>query len=115
MVEVANIYNDIKEISDLGFQEKAWLTNSKSECSSYIEVMCRLFDDNDFDSFIEHDAKKYGFGENLITELTTLQKMLNNYKEKDSDDEIVKDPCWLTIVNQAKYVINLWNESGINI
>lgn len=78
MIEITNIYKDILEISDINFQKRAWLNQDESVCSSYVEVMCRLFDDNNFDSFVEQDAKKYGLAPKLISELKTLQEMLNN-------------------------------------
>jgi len=112
MIKITNIYNDILEISDISFQKRAWLDKNESDCSSYVEVMCRLFDDNNFDSFVEQDAKKYGLDPKLISELKTLQEMLNNYEEKLTDSEIIQDPNWMIIVNQAKKVINFWNNLG---
>jgi len=108
---VTNIYNDILEISDVKFQEKAWLQNNRDVCSSYTEVMCRLFDDNDFDLFLESGARKKGFDNILILELIKLRELLNSYVEKSNDSEIIIDPKWLAIVSQAKCVLALWNKS----
>ena len=46
---IKNIYSDILELSSLEKQKKYWLNNDPENASSYVEVMCRLFDDNDFD------------------------------------------------------------------
>lgn len=110
---IENIYNDILEISDIKFQEKAWLQNSENVCSSFTEVMCRLFDDNNFDLFVDVNAKIIGFDSTLISELEILRRLLNSYKEKNNDSDIIQDPKWLVIVAQAKVVIALWDKIGI--
>jgi hypothetical protein len=52
---VENIYNDILELSDVNIQRKLWLNeaNNTGLISSFTELMCRLFDDNNLDGFID--------------------------------------------------------------
>ena len=109
-VHIVNIYNDIKEISDIDYQRRAWCNNSKYECSSYIEIMCRLFDDDNFDMFIDNNAKDYGFDSSFIVLLNQLRNMLNNYIGKNSDIEIITDPKWIKIALHAKKIICLWDK-----
>lgn len=109
-VHIVNIYNDIKEISDIDYQKRAWCNNSKYECSYYIEIMCRLFDDDNFDMFIDNNAKDYGFDSSFIVLLNQLRNMLNNYIEKNSDIEIITDPKWIKIALHAKKIICLWDK-----
>ncbi len=108
-----NIYNDIIELSDLGLQRKLWLNenNDTGLISSYVEVMCRLFDDNGFDEFIDNTASKIGISNSAIFELNKLRNLLNNYNEKDSDKEIIGDPVWGKVVEQAKTVIREWDKT----
>jgi uncharacterized protein Smg (DUF494 family) len=114
---LTNIYLDLIELSDIKKQKKYWLNiNNKSEkISSYIELMCRLFDDNCFDNFIDVEAQKAGFSDRIIKELNQLRKLLNMYQEKASDEEIIKDKDWNKIVIQALSVIKLWNEESLSI
>ena len=71
--------------------------------------MCRLFDDNDFDNFIDIESKKSGMSYKLVNELKKLRELLNQYEEGDkTDKEIIEDPIWGLVVNQAKIVLDYW-------
>lgn len=107
-----NIYDDINELSSLSLQRQLWLNenNNTGLISSYVEVMCRLFDDNGVEGFIDVTASKIGMSNELISELNRLRILLKSYKEKGSDAEIINDPEWKKIVEQAKIVIEEWNK-----
>ena len=109
---IKNIHNDILEISDLELQKKLWLNqnNDTGLISSYTELMCRLFDDNDIESFINKEGIEQGLPEKIIIEIRLLIRLLNSYKEKQSDQEIIEDTEWHNIIEQAKMVLNVWNE-----
>lgn len=109
---IKNIYNDILEMSDLELQKKLWLNqnNDTGLISSYTELMCRLFDDNDIESFINKEAIEKGLPEKIIIEIRLLKRLLNSYNEKQSDQEILEDPEWHNIMEQAKMVLKVWNE-----
>ena len=106
-----NIYHKIIELSDSSLQRKLWLNqnNDTGLISSYVEVMCSLFDDFHFDDFVDKTAAEIGLSDDTILELNNLRELLNNYKEKESDEEIINDPEWEKIVEQAKIVIKKWN------
>ena len=110
-ITTGHIYNDILELSDLGLQRKLWLNenNDTGLISSYVEVMCRLFDDNRFDDFIDNRASTLGLSNSTIFELNKLRESLNNYHEKETDEEIIGDSKWAEVVEQAKKVIHEWN------
>lgn len=100
------------ELSDLNLQRKLWLNenNDTGLISSYTELMCSLFDDFNFDDFIDNRASKIGLSNSVIFELNKLRELLNNYTEKDLDEEIIDDPEWGNVVEQAKTVIRKWNK-----
>lgn len=104
-----NIFNKIVELSDVELQKKMWLNenNDTGKISSYIEVMCSLFDDNAFDDFVSTNRKEVP--SNVMLELRLLKDLLNSYNEKESDKDIINDEGWLKIVNQAKKVLKDWN------
>lgn len=109
---IENIYRMIVELSDLRLQRKLWLNekNDTGEISSYTELMCSLFDDFSFNDFIDNEVSKIGLSDSAIFELNKLKEMLDNYKEKESDEEIINDPEWKKIVEQARTVKNEWNK-----
>ena len=108
------IYYWIKEISDIKQQKMHWLNenNIDNGVSSYIEIMCSLFDDLKFDDFVENTAPALSFPVKLISLLRDFRDELKNYiAEDDNDDEaIIKDPNWQIVVKKAQNVIVAWDE-----
>jgi len=105
---IENTYRDIIELSDLNKQKKSWLGNDPNYVSSYVEIMCKLFDDNNFDIFID-ESEKLGLPYKLVNELKKLRELLNLYEEGNkTDKEIIEDPLWILIVIQAKIVLDNW-------
>ena len=64
--------------------------------------MCRLFDDNDMDSFIDNSQLNKRLSSKAILEFQLLRKFLNEYSEKNNDEEIINDIKWREIVQQGK-------------
>lgn len=106
------IYDAIYEISDLNLQKKLWLNqnNDTGLISSYTEAMCSLFDDFHFDEFVDDASSVKKFDFSTIYELNKLRDLLKKYDEKKSQEEIINDPEWRKVVDQAKVVIDKWNK-----
>jgi uncharacterized protein YjcR len=106
-----NIYEDLIELSDKEMQNYLWLSNNENKkiISSYTEVMSRLYDDNNFDHFIDKEIPKLTKNKNLIIQLKKLRGLLDSYEQKETDLEIYNDPKWSTIVEQANVVLKLWD------
>lgn len=108
------IYYWIKEASDIKQQKMHWLNedNIDGGVSSYVELMCSLFDDLKFDDFVENTVSTLGFSDELINSLHDFRDELRNYiAEDDNDDEaIIKDPNWQIVVKKAQNVIVVWNK-----
>lgn len=104
---IENIYRDLLELSDITLQKKLWLNqnNNTGLLSSYSELMCRLFDDNDIDSFIDNSQLNKSLSSKAILEFQLLGKFLNENSEKNNDEEIINDIKWREIVQQGKNVI----------
>ncbi|MPL73358.1 hypothetical protein SDC9_19157 [bioreactor metagenome] len=112
-LETEHIYDKIVEISDIQLQRKLWLNqnNDLGLISSFVELMCSLFDDFHFDDFIDKTASEIGLSNSIIVELNKLRSYLNNYDEKKySDEEIINDSEWLKVVEQAKEVLKIWKK-----
>jgi hypothetical protein len=68
-----------------------------------------------FDDFIK-EWEKENLDKKVLKELISFRDKLNEYDKKIPkgygewhDDQILKDPEWLNVVNQAKKVIVEWN------
>lgn len=108
---IENIYRMVVQLANISLQRKLWLNeyNDTGLISSFNELMSSLFDDFGFDDFIDNRAAKIGLSNSLIIELNKLRELLNNYVEKESDEEIINDPEWKKNIEQAKIVIKEWN------
>lgn len=108
---IENIYGMVVQLANLSLQRKLWLNenNDTGLISSFYELMSSLFDDFCFDDFVDNEAAKIGLSSSLIIELKKLRELLNSYVEKESDEEIINDPEWKIIVEQAKIVIKEWD------
>ncbi|MBC7425381.1 MAG: hypothetical protein H7321_02500 [Bacteroidia bacterium] len=108
---IDNIYNKIAELADLNLQRKLWLNeeNNTGFISSYVELICSLFDDFNFADFIDITAPKIDLSNTFFSELNKLRDLLNKYHEKESDLEIINDPEWRKIVEQANIVLKMWH------
>jgi Rod binding domain-containing protein len=103
---VKAIKEELEEMADKELQERLWISGDSYEISSYVELMCRLFDDKRFPEFIAK-GKSIGLTETIIDKLSKLEEALDGYKEKKTDIEIINDPKWDVIRNMAKEVLIL--------
>ena len=106
-----NIYNSIKNISDIERQKVLWLGKDPNSAASFNEDINTLYDTFCFadDLWKDEHISKFYFKNVLLNQLRVLKNMVDNYNEKSTDEEILNDPDWLKIVNQAKKIIELWN------
>lgn len=109
-----NIYEDIVEISCKSLQTEIWLGKNPNRCSSFTEVMCRLFDDNNFIDFLNHSVYELDFSVEIIYLLKALFDKLENYSELATDEEIINDPNWEEIGNIASEIVALWDKEKYN-
>lgn len=93
------VFNEIYE-NILGLSNKARLYNlwfvGTNGISSYVELMCTLFDDFAFDEFVDNEIKQIG----ISTQYDESNKMQR---------DIINDPKWEMIMMQAKLVITFWD------
>ena len=108
-----NIYHEIAELSDSEMQRRLWLGKDSKYISSYDELLCSLFDDFNFDLFIDNELPKIeGLTPSFIQSIRKLREMFNEYDRKNlNDEQIIEDPEWLKVVEQAKMVEKQWNEN----
>lgn len=114
-----NIYRMILDYSDLEMQKRIWLGKDSKFESSYDEDISLLFDSFEFEDFIK-EWKIEKQNHELLGELIVFRNKLSLYNDKvlsisdRSDEDILNDPDWLVIVNQAKVVIEKWEALNMN-
>lgn len=107
---LVNLFDIIYELSDIQLQQDSW-TGKSSRVSSFEELIASLYDDNQFESFINHDfwsdcSSKL---KELNCELRELNSLLDSYNVPLGEiDEIFSDPAWLEIVSKATRIKKLW-------
>jgi hypothetical protein len=105
-VWIHNVIESLKEIASAEFQEKGWVKNEVHDYCTFVETMCGLFDDSNFDEFIDEKAADWGYTEEQIDKLDKLRDALNAFDAEHGCYEdpaiIVKDPDWLKIRELAK-------------
>lgn len=111
---IKNIYNLIKDYSNLEQQKKEWLGLVPHIVSSYDEMLNMTFGENDFEDFILQWEKE-GLDKSTLNEMIRFRDMLRSYdnqfshqNDKYFDRVILKDPKWWEVTNQAKKVIDVW-------
>ena len=111
---VKSIYDNIEEASSIKQQKMYWLNENNVDgyISSYIELMCTLFDDFDFDDFVKNTACRFGFPPKLIELLQEFRDTIKNYQAKDETDDraIIEDPNWHIVVEKARDAIKEWDK-----
>ena len=95
------------ELSSREFQNRVWVQGDGPEISSYTELMCGLFNDYSFDSFVEDSWQEFRLSDFLRSKLRQIKLLLTNYNKDDllTDAQIVNDPKWLEIVEAAGEVL----------
>lgn len=106
--QINHLLFDLAELADPALQRKRWLSNDAHETSSYAELMCRLFDDNHLEQFIDSPDPDSRISAPTLKALTDLKNCLELYPEKETDEEILNDPAWIQITLQASKVLRSW-------
>lgn len=105
-----NIYESLLELSRKDLQIDRWLSGKNGRISGYGEFMNTLFDDCDFDLFVDKEVYDLRLTDEFIKELRIVRDSLNSYDEgRKTREEIIEDPSWAKIRKQSKKVVKFWN------
>jgi len=111
---IREYYDTLKTIADEEFQWKVWIEYSIPDCrSSLLDMRSELLDDC-FTYFIYHDSVTLEFGQELVDRLRQLRGMLAklHYNSTIKEKEILKTNDWKKIVEEAKNIIQLWENDS---
>ena len=101
-----NLFNAIKDVSDIKMQINAWNGKSPNIVSSFSEIISILYDDFDFERYIEYYEKENGENK-LLALMKDLDKMISEYNPPNSDELILSDPQWIEITKKATSIYEL--------
>lgn len=102
--EILSILNDI---SDKGFQYTEWFDKNDSFAISADELICMLYDDNLFESFIEQEELHKNDKELLKNFNNKLNQFLDSQPTSLNDTEIFYSESWNEIREEAKTIVQL--------
>ena len=103
-----NIYSAIRNISDFNYQRKSWFGKSARHVSSFSEMVNILYDDCFFEDFMMEYSFVKGNSE-FYLELKQFDELIENYNPTYDEREIIDDPKWHQIVNQAQIIMKIWD------
>jgi hypothetical protein len=106
-----NIFNAVKDVSDIDLQKSTWLGKHPEYISSFTEVIASLYDDFDFERYLNYYKSTNG-NNALYKLLYELNNMIEKYKASGYEIElkpkglemILSDPQWIEITKKAKEV-----------
>jgi hypothetical protein len=109
---VNNIYNSIKDFSNIEKQRELWLGLNENYASSFDEDINLLYYSFCFDEFIIELNKESG-NKKVADELVEFKNMLDSYEKPNTEKEILEDSAWLNIVNKAGHIVKIWDVSNL--
>jgi len=99
-----NLYWAIENISNLEQQKQAWFGKSESVVSSFSEDITFLYDDFNFELFLEKE--QHNISKELLSKLKIFNSALNKFIEEnletDDDAQIIQNEAWIQITKLAK-------------
>lgn len=111
-----NIYQSLKDISDLENQKLSWLGKHPVEVSSYTEVLGMLYDTFAFEDYIEFYKSNNGETK-LYRLMIELCRMIDKYQEigyqfeteKGGAERILNDSRWVEITDKSVDILKNWD------
>jgi hypothetical protein len=103
------VMRTLEHISNREIQKKAWVLRTCTTFTCYDELICWLYDDADFERFIEEAKKQSYLSKSALNELVLFEKKLSEFlKNPDKDDDawLLKDPEWHEINLLAKKLLD---------
>ncbi len=101
--QMRNLLDIVTVLSDLEWQQKAWIENSiPNVWSFWEETMCQFFDDCFIDDFLNNYNPNYGLSGPQVAALWKLRNILDDYCERNprtmAAKDVLSDPRWHEVV-----------------
>jgi hypothetical protein len=105
----------IKELSDKDFQRQVWLNigNINKYESCFFDVYNGLVQDLPSEYLLNESPDDDRINKSFLTEFKLLLDLLKGYPDQNkTDKQIIDDPEWDKVVEQAKLVLRAYNEKN---
>lgn len=109
-----NIKSCLKELSDIEFQKRVWLRGEGPEVSSYVEVVCQLFDDTGIGDQLSELEDGEILSQELDSALRELSILLDSIDYKAGVESILSHPKWPKTVKLASNALILIDKLELN-
>lgn len=103
----AGILDALYELGDIAYARRAWSGLEPDVASSFIEVVCRLYDDFNFQEFVTTHVDAGARKTELEKSCDELRRAIDRVDERSSHEAILASPEWQDVARTAKYVFDL--------
>ena len=100
-----NIESCLRELSDLEFQKRVWLRGEGPEVSSFVEVVCQLFDDTGIGDELNEKTDGFVTSEELDPILRELGALIDSIDYRVPVIEILKHPNWQKVLMLSSHAL----------
>lgn len=98
---VREVLDCLGQLADPEFQERVWVRGQGPEVSSYVEVVCQLFDDTGLGDLLDDGAAEAAFGSEAVGELLRLRQLVDSIPSGVDAASLVRLPAWEETVRVA--------------
>ena len=113
----ANVYqymeSCLKELSDIEFQKRIWLRGEGPEVSSYVEVVCQLFDDTGIGDELSEMEHGIVLSEDLDPVFRELRELFDSIDYRVGVANILNHPKWPKVAELASRALKLLESSEL--
>lgn len=102
---IQNLKNCLAELADIDFQRRVWLSESKSEVSSFSELKAQLFDDTGLSDVIDDLWLDSYFGKEIADKFRKLDKLISTINEFTEPSVLIEQTEMQQIRNLAKEIL----------
>jgi len=107
----ANVYqymeSCLKELSDIEFQKRIWIRGEGPEVSSYVEVVCQLFDDTGIGDELSKMEDGIVLSEDLDPVFWELRELIDSIDYREGVENILNLPKWPKVIELASRALKL--------
>lgn len=110
LIWTRNVIITISTIADAEYQVRGWINEEFHPWVTFVEMICKLYDDDDFRNFVVRADVEFQFPRSLCEKLKQFDYLFDAYVTKHSWAEdphiIVADPEWHVVRTSAQEVLD---------
>ena len=91
----------LRQLADRSFQERVWVRGEGPEVSSYVEMVCQLFDDTGVGELLDAGGAAKALGAEASQELAKLSGLLDGFPPGLDPASLLRSPAWTDVLRTA--------------